>query len=732
MITIQQIIIPNWDDVTPSASVELWWMSESDWIGVGGTIYGAGNPETNQTYVQRVTGLTVDTVANTLTIPQHQIPSTRDAIRNPSVRLRAYIMTVSDGTVSRLKEFPASPLNGFTIPATIVSDTVTDPLFLSATWSDLITYSTFAPSLPRPQYYTADDVNNKIAANIGMGGIGGVGVAARVAFFSSPTVLTTDPVYNYNSSTKKLSVPSVYFGTGTHTGGGITLNPPITTPEFVSIASGTSVAPSTNVSPALTVSKIWNGAAAGGTGVVATFYGTHAGGGGAAEMVNIWARQTVAGSISGLYVRAVGEIAGAGQSHFAAAFSMEQTVTNVDRSVVEFNPNNNTGFNAGTDYGTAGNRSNGIGIVAVGDNHHTVAQYIDRQGTGRFYTGIDFRPQSIDSGTKRAIRLDYQSQVVSWNSTFAGDIPLISGSSDGTNDIVLVSPAGRSVVLGSGFLGTTGTTGFFYLAGMAGAPTGVPIAASGRFPLVYDSANDLLKVYNGSWKNVGTGSGTVTNTGTLTSGKLVYGNGGVDIVTGKVSITEPATSAILSFGVDNATLSFQGSGTVVNRDSTDTLTNKTLVAPALGAATGTSLAITNSQNGNTTVSISNVNTGVLATAAVLLTNNLGANAGFFGLAGGNYTGIAILQNRVFFDANANTAGIVLNTESTLPVIVAVNNTERFRIDTDGIPKFSGTNTTGAGSAALGANSPAVTNTAPYTWFKVRTSDGSDGFVPVWK
>ena len=42
------------------------------------------------------------------------------------------------------------------------------------------------------------------------------------------------------------------------------------------------------------------------------------------------------------------------------------------------------------------------------------------------------------------------------------------------------------------------------------------------------------------------------------------------------------------------------------------------------------------------------------------------------------------------------------------------------------------NTTGAGSAALGANSPATTNTAPYTWFKMMSGDGSTVYVPAWK
>jgi hypothetical protein len=45
---------------------------------------------------------------------------------------------------------------------------------------------------------------------------------------------------------------------------------------------------------------------------------------------------------------------------------------------------------------------------------------------------------------------------------------------------------------------------------------------------------------------------------------------------------------------------------------------------------------------------------------------------------------------------------------------------------------AGNEATGAGSALLGANSPAVTNSAPYTWLKVMTSDGSTAYCPVWK
>lgn len=42
------------------------------------------------------------------------------------------------------------------------------------------------------------------------------------------------------------------------------------------------------------------------------------------------------------------------------------------------------------------------------------------------------------------------------------------------------------------------------------------------------------------------------------------------------------------------------------------------------------------------------------------------------------------------------------------------------------------NATGAGAAALGANCPAVTPGAPYTWLKMASSDGSTVYVPAWK
>jgi hypothetical protein len=63
-------------------------------------------------------------------------------------------------------------------------------------------------------------------------------------------------------------------------------------------------------------------------------------------------------------------------------------------------------------------------------------------------------------------------------------------------------------------------------------------------------------------------------------------------------------------------------------------------------------------------------------------------------------------------------------------VVGTATAEAFRLT--GLMKFAGTNSTGAGSAALGANCPAVTATAPYTWIKAISSDGSTVYIPCWK
>ena len=63
----------------------------------------------------------------------------------------------------------------------------------------------------------------------------------------------------------------------------------------------------------------------------------------------------------------------------------------------------------------------------------------------------------------------------------------------------------NSVILGTGALATTATSGFLYLDSCAGAPTGVPAAATGRVPIVIDTSTGTGKLwaYIGStWRGI--------------------------------------------------------------------------------------------------------------------------------------------------------------------------------------------------------------------------------------
>jgi hypothetical protein len=60
----------------------------------------------------------------------------------------------------------------------------------------------------------------------------------------------------------------------------------------------------------------------------------------------------------------------------------------------------------------------------------------------------------------------------------------------------------NSAVVAGTTLATTATSGFMYVPRCAGPPTGVPVGHAGAVPLVYDSTNNRLYVFNGTWKSV--------------------------------------------------------------------------------------------------------------------------------------------------------------------------------------------------------------------------------------
>ena len=59
-----------------------------------------------------------------------------------------------------------------------------------------------------------------------------------------------------------------------------------------------------------------------------------------------------------------------------------------------------------------------------------------------------------------------------------------------------------SLVVGSAALATTATDGFLYLPTCAGVPTGVPTTRTGTAPIVIDTTDNKIYVYNGGWKSV--------------------------------------------------------------------------------------------------------------------------------------------------------------------------------------------------------------------------------------
>jgi hypothetical protein len=64
-----------------------------------------------------------------------------------------------------------------------------------------------------------------------------------------------------------------------------------------------------------------------------------------------------------------------------------------------------------------------------------------------------------------------------------------------------VSGTFRGVVAAPAALPTNSTRGFLYIPTCAGTPTGVPAAQAGTVPLVFDTTNHKLYVYEGgTWK----------------------------------------------------------------------------------------------------------------------------------------------------------------------------------------------------------------------------------------
>lgn len=87
--------------------------------------------------------------------------------------------------------------------------------------------------------------------------------------------------------------------------------------------------------------------------------------------------------------------------------------------------------------------------------------------------------------------------TTSWSITDAGDVTF---GAAGAKTLFLTAP--RHVAFNTGALATGATGGFVSIPSSAGLQTGVPAnIPTGQCPFVYDSTNNKLMVYNGSWRS---------------------------------------------------------------------------------------------------------------------------------------------------------------------------------------------------------------------------------------
>lgn len=164
-ITLQSIVLPGWNDLR--TNVELWIFSDGPWTDVDNIQHGAGSPANDSSFrvwTQRITGLTVNTTAKTLTVPSFQIKSTTDALVNPNVRYYFHFMAIIGVSATPIKPYPNTE-GGIIVPSTIASISGCSPIGTCAIFTDLIYASQGRIPVPLPRFtYSDSQIDAKITA----------------------------------------------------------------------------------------------------------------------------------------------------------------------------------------------------------------------------------------------------------------------------------------------------------------------------------------------------------------------------------------------------------------------------------------------------------------------------------------------------------------------------------------------------------------------------------------
>jgi hypothetical protein len=131
--------------------------------------------------------------------------------------------------------------------------------------------------------------------------------------------------------------------------------------------------------------------------------------------------------------------------------------------------NSSTGSNIATD-GTLMGLANGVDFY-----------FLNREATGRVFFKVN--------GGDRIVSLPDGALWLGGTNT--------NGATGAGSTLLL--DVNKNIICGTAAIATNATNGFFYAPTCAGVPTGVPTSIVGRTPMVWDSTNKRLYLYDGSW-----------------------------------------------------------------------------------------------------------------------------------------------------------------------------------------------------------------------------------------